>query len=160
MNIDEQWIETGRTARARATRCSMWHEGGCDNAGRCECANEAEPIISAVVPLVVAAARQEREAELEPVGGGATMMDEDGVPPSSPFDEMRAENEALRARVAELEAGIDTEIARLQDGQPQRDHTKTPWWEFRGRAWLDGVGVARAVVADNLRALLAERGGT
>lgn len=45
---------------------------------------------------------------------------------------------------------VKAEIARLRDGQPTYDLARCSWWEWRRKAWLQGVQITREVVAERL----------
>lgn len=49
-----------------------------------------------------------------------------------------------------LRDDVQREVARLRDGSPQYDLARCSRWEWRRKAWLDGVAIAREVAADHL----------
>lgn len=45
---------------------------------------------------------------------------------------------------------LRAELDRLRDGSPQHDLARCSWWEWRRKAWLQGVQITREVVAERL----------
>lgn len=68
--------------------------------------------------------------------------------------EIKRETVQVKGR---LRAAVETELARLEEPVFEDGPSRPAWWEWKRRAWCDGVRCAREVAAINLRAALVSR---